>query len=298
MRGRTSVRGAYVTTCAWALLLFGMARTFRSDQLGPAIDRQALSVSGLHNVATLLGMSVGTAGAIPLLCIGAIITGGTPPGRVAITVAGVFISVGMTTTFAMTSLSEIPSTFISRDIPISGGVALYWVLFLIPIATAALYIAFNAGRLLRWTAPGPWRVLLLAVAAGGCFGTLYAAHKVTVLLATLLNTGADAGPLLRTAPDVTLTLGFLAIGGFALALLIWLLERLPRQVRSYRAVRLHHRAWVEARSATDRYLLEPQRMVPATRRAAWNASRGLVTERQMHVEIADSAFLSGSSRVD
>ena len=295
LRKRHAARGTYATAFGWALLLFGLARVFRSEQFGGLVDREALGLTGLHNVATLLGMTAGAAGAIPLLCIGAVITGGTPPRWPVVVGGGGVVTAGMAATFASTELSVIPSTFISRDIPVTAGVALYWAFFLSPIFVAATYIAVNAGRLLRWTAPGPWRLLLGFVALGGVFGSLYAAHKVVVLAATVFGSG-DA--LLRTAPGITLSLGFLAIGGFASAMVVWLFERLPRQVRRYRAMRLHQNAWLAARRSTDRYLLEPQRTVPSTRRAAWRASRRSVTERQMRVEIADSSFSSESARID
>jgi hypothetical protein len=293
-----SIGSSYASFFAWSLVLFGTARMFRSDPLAEIVDRICFEYIGAQNISTLLGMLFGTLGAVPLLCICAVITGGSPPSKTAVATSISVIAAGMSAAFLSTDLSVTQSEFISKDVPVTGGVAVYWAFFLAPIATAASYTAFNAGRLLRWTTPGPWRVLLSGVAWGGLFGLLYTIHKVVVLLIKLVNSDSYETWVIRTAPSITLALGFLAMGGYGSAMAVWLLQRLPRQIRAYRSIRLQSRTWKAARRSAPKYLLDPRGEVPTRRRDVWREARSPERERQMRVEIADSAFTSNSSSSD
>ncbi|MFL0579434.1 hypothetical protein [Dietzia sp. 179-F 9C3 NHS] len=272
-----------------ALLCFGLGKLARTPVISDDwIDGWFHSWSGVWNITDLAGMSLGVAGAIFLVhAVAGIVGRPFPTWALPGTIAMAWASLGIT--FAMSPVPHAPTAFMTRDFPLTGWFAAYWLIYLTYLGIPSLNIAVLASKAAKVFRRGTAHTAVLSVAAAGFGGFLYVLHKVINLAAEnfdVLPWYADNAPTI----SLLVLLPTLLIPAWGLLLIL----NAATQVRLARLSLLRSRlAEWEAVHAGDPDVALDRSLLPSRNSwALWKATQDPVTTNRMLIELADSATTS------
>ncbi|WP_020108340.1 hypothetical protein [Nocardia sp. 348MFTsu5.1] len=279
---------AYTQVC----LLMGagkLARTphFTDDLINPVISR----ATGLSNAMTLVGMTLAACAAVPAVALMWAVTGHEVRYRPWL-YAQIAIVAVMTVTYISSPIDDIPSSYITADIPFTPMVYAYWLVFLGAIGIAGALNAVLAVRAYRVVRRGPFALTLLGWACTAALVCIYTVNKIVDLALTDVN--VEAGWYSAHVRSVSLAIALLIVLTASATVLIYPVVRLPHRWGRFQVLRRSAGAWSEARTQFPAFVLPGSSDVPTNQWQCWTAAKDPVSAYNLQVEIADAANAAAS----
>ncbi|GAA4684954.1 hypothetical protein [Gordonia humi] len=279
---------AYTQTFLFAAL----AKLARTPNLADRWAEPALyKLTHVHNVMTLVGMTLGALVAVPAVLVMLDLTGRRSSLRLAAAIQAV-IAAAMIISFAASAIPQSPaSSYITATVPMPWDAATwsYWAVFLGSIGAAGLVNLILAVQAFIVVRRGSFAVALLGWAITAGAACLYIANKIVNLaVQQVQGDQPDESWYLHNVSTISLTLLLLVVGSFGITLSIYPLHRLPTRWRRYRLLRKRTDEWKAARSARPDAVLPNLPVPDGRRRHLWSAARNPIAAYSLQVELADT----------
>lgn len=295
------VSGGRRSIGAWAFLqvaiLLSLAKLARTPHVADRfLDPPLQRATGLSNLMTLTGMTLGAMTAVPAVVLMASLLQYQPSIRLWLG-AQAALAVAMVVSFVVSPIPHTPtSSFITSTVPTPwpASVWIYWSLFLGAVGLAATVNVVLAGRALRVViqVPAsernrPFQLTLLGWAFTAGFAALYAANKLVNL--SLTDAGHTSGWYMRHGATISLVLLLSVVVAAVGALLVNPTCLLPGRFRRFRRLQRDGDRWRAARAHSPNFAL-PGVPVPSTGLLSlWRASADPLVAASLRVELADAA---------
>lgn len=293
------------TIGAWAFLqvavLLSLAKLARTPRIADQfLDPPLQRATGLSNLMTLAGMTLGAMTAVPAVVLMASLLQYRPSIRLWLATQAA-LAVALIASFVVSPIPRTPtSSFITSTVPTPwpASVWIYWSIFLGAVAVAATVNIVLAVRALRVVirVPAsernrPFQLTLLGWAVAAGFAALYAANKLINLCLT--DVGHTSSWYMTHGPSISLVLLLAVVVAAAGALLVKPVCLLPGRFRRFRRLQRDGETWRAARANSPNFAL-PGIPVPSTGLLSlWRASADPIVAASLRVELADAAAAAG-----
>ena len=165
---------AYTQVC----LLVGLAKLARTPVITDDVINPALkTVTGLANVMTFVGMSLAACATVPAVVLMLALTG-RPVAYRPWFIAQAAIAGAMFVAYVISPIADIPSSYITTDIPFSWSVWMYWGVFLGSVGLAGALNAALAVQAVRVVRSGPFALTLVGWATTAGLACIYTVNKI------------------------------------------------------------------------------------------------------------------------
>jgi hypothetical protein len=268
-------------------LLIGTAKLARTPQItdemiNPVIER----ATGMSNVMTLVGMALAACAAVPAVALMRTLTG-HEVRYVPWLLAQAAVVAALTTTYAISPIADIPSSYITADIPFTPAVYAYWIVFLGSIGLAGAVNAALASRAFRVVRRGPFALTLIGWAGTATLVCLYTINKICDLILADIN--VDGNWYSANVKHISLVIALLIASAAIATVLVHPVVRMPHRWRRFQVLRRSADAWAEARIKFPVFVLPGSKDVPTTAWQCWSAAKHPITAYNLQVELADAA---------
>lgn len=272
---------AYTQVC----LLLGSAKLARTPNItdGP-INSFFESVTGLANVMTFVGMSLAAGATVPAVVLMFALTG-RPVSYRPWLVSQFLIVVAMFLAYVLSPIADIPSSYITTDIPFTWSVWVYWGVFLGSIGIAGALNASLALRAVRLVRVGPFALTLGGWALTAGLACVYTANKAVDLAMTALE--IEGNWYTENVKAVSLVLVLLTALAAILTILVYPAALLPYRMRRFKVLMRSASTWREVRQTYPEFAL-PMAEPPATPWQCWKAAKDPLSAYSLQVELADA----------
>lgn len=271
----------------WALVFLGGAKACRipvvsDDWIDPALQK----VTGVWNLTDFSGMFFAVCGGILFATFAARVVGRPSPAWAM--PAGILVTFSiMLGTFLASPVADSPTSFMSKDFPMTGWFALYWATYLTSLSASALAITMFIFWAVQRFRPSRLRTAVQFFGAGaGMFG-VYTLQKIIGLIELNYSTMGWYNKYSETVSMTTLLIGFtflLACAGIA----GW--PVIGQWLHRWKLLRDRHEQWQRIAHDESGVVLDPS-LIPADA-SAWQlllAARTPVATHRLLVEMADAA---------
>lgn len=292
---------------AWAFLqiavLISLAKLARTPHLADRyFDPPLQRWTGLGNLMTLTGMTLGALTAVPAVILMAALLQYRP--RVLPWLAAqIAVATGMVTAFLLSPIPDLPtSSYITASVPTPwpASVWVYWAIFLGVIGVAATVNLVLAQRALsivaRVPAPErnrPFRMTLIGWALTAGFADLYVVNKLVNIAFT--GAGVTHGWYMAHVQTMSLVLLLAVVVAAATALLVQPACLLPGRIGRFVRLRRDADKWREARQRNPNFALPGIPVPSADIVSLWRASGDLLVAASLRVELADAAAAAAAA---
>ena len=272
---------AYTQVC----LLVGLAKLARTPVITDDVINPALkTVTGLTNVMTFVGMSLAACATVPAVVLMLALTG-RPVAYRPWFIAQAAIAGAMFVAYVISPIADIPSSYITTDIPFSWSVWMYWGVFLGSVGLAGALNAALAVQAVRVVRSGPFALTLVGWATTAGLACIYTVNKIVDLAMTELD--IEDNWYTEHVKTISLILALLIALAAMATVLIYPAVRLPYRVRRFKVLRKSAATWLAARQEYPEFAL-PMADPPATQWQCWTAAKDPLSAYSLQVELADA----------
>ncbi|CAM3323300.1 MULTISPECIES: hypothetical protein [Williamsia] len=272
---------AYTQVC----LLVGLAKLARTPVITDDVINPALkTVTGLANVMTFVGMSLAACATVPAVVLMLALTG-RPVAYRPWFIAQAAIAGAMFIAYVISPIADIPSSYITTDIPFTWSVWMYWGVFLGSVGLAGALNAALAVQAVRVVRSGPFALTLSGWATTAALACIYTVNKIVDLAMTELD--IEDNWYTEHVKTISLILALLIALAAMATVLIYPAVRLPYRVRRFKVLRKSAATWLAARQEYPEFAL-PMADPPATQWQCWTAAKDPLSAYSLQVELADA----------
>lgn len=272
---------AYTQVC----LLVGLAKLARTPVITDDVINPALkTVTGLANVMTFVGMSLAACAAVPAVVLMLALTG-RPVAYRPWFIAQAVIAGAMFIAYAISPIADIPSSYITTDIPFTWPVWMYWGVFLGSVGLAGALNAALAVQAVRVVRSGPFALTLGGWATTAGLACIYTVNKIVDLALTELD--IEDNWYTEHVKTISLILALLIALAAMATVLIYPAVRLPYRVRRFKVLRKSAATWLAARQEYPEFAL-PMADPLTTQWQCWTAAKDPLSAYSLQVELADA----------
>ena len=272
---------AYTQVC----LLVGLAKLARTPVITDDVINPALkTVTGLANVMTFVGMSLAACATVPAVVLMLALTG-RPVAYRPWFIAQAAIAGAMFVAYVISPIADIPSSYITTDIPFTWSVWMYWGVFLGSVGLAGALNAALAVQAVRVVRSGPFALTLVGWATTAGLACIYTVNKIVDLAMTELD--IEDNWYTEHVKTISLILALLIALAAMATVLIYPAVRLPYRVRRFKVLRKSAATWLAARQEYPEFAL-PMADPPATQWQCWTAAKDPLSAYSLQVELADA----------
>ena len=272
---------AYTQVC----LLVGLAKLARTPVITDDVINPALkTVTGLASVMTFVGMSLAACATVPAVVLMLALTG-RPVAYRPWFIAQAAIAGAMFVAYVISPIADIPSSYITTDIPFTWSVWMYWGVFLGSVGLAGALNAALAVQAVRVVRSGPFAHTLVGWATTAGLACIYTVNKIVDLALTELD--IEDNWYTEHVKTISLILALLIALAAMATVLIYPAVRLPYRVRRFKVLRKSAATWLAARQEYPEFAL-PMADPPATQWQCWTAAKDPLSAYSLQVELADA----------
>ena len=272
---------AYTQVC----LLVGLAKLARTPVITDDVINPALkTVTGLANVMTFVGMSLAACATVPAVVLMLALTG-RPVAYRPWFIAQAVIAGAMFIAYVISPIADIPSSYITTDIPFTWSVWMYWGVFLGSVGLAGALNAALAVQAVRVVRNGPFALTLGGWATTAGLACIYTVNKIVDLALTELD--IEDNWYTEHVKTISLILALLIALAAMATVLIYPAVRLPYRVRRFKVLRKSAATWLKARQEYPEFAL-PMADPPTTQWQCWTAAKDPLSAYSLQVELADA----------